>query len=82
MSLASLPPGRGWKHLAGTDAHHFSGLDHVDYTLAYATSGAEDTDYFGSGWTIERTARKLANDIGWTSNTSHRLRVGFWAKPN
>ena len=60
----------------------FSDLDHVDYTLAYATSGAEDTDYFGSGWTIERTARKLASETDWTSNTSHRLRVGFWAKPN
>ena len=60
----------------------FSGLDHLDYTLAYATSGAEETDYFGSGWTIERTARKLASETGWTSNTSHRLRVGFWAKPN
>ena len=60
----------------------FSGLDHADYTLAYATSNAEDTDYSGSGWTIERTARKLASETGWTSNTSHRLRVGFWAKPN
>ena len=43
----------------------FSGLDHVDYTLAYATSGAEDTDHSGSGWTIESTARKLASETDW-----------------
>ena len=55
----------------------FSGLDHADYTLAYATSGAEETDYFGSGWTIERTARKLASETGWASNTSHRLRMAI-----
>ena len=49
----------------------------MDYTLAYATSGAEDTDHSGSGWTIESIAWKLASETSWTRNASHRLRLGL-----
>ena len=55
----------------------FSDMNRVDYAIGVSDS-AEARDYDGSGWTIDRFAKRGTSNV-WSINPTDDIRIGLWA---